>query len=94
MEDLLELRKELDHIDRQLLTLLAERFAVTEKVGQFKAAHDLPPVDEVREASQEERVLALAQEVGLDLNFAKKHLRLIIDAVVARHKEIIASHHE
>jgi chorismate mutase len=89
--DLEDLRKSLDNIDNALLYLLAERFRVTHKVGLYKKQHGLPPVDEAREAAQFARIDALAQQTGLDPAFAAKMLRLIIDQVVAEHKQIAAS---
>ncbi len=86
--NLQDLRKELDELDKEWIALLAKRFAVTEKVGQYKKAHDLPPVDITREEAQFERISELARQHGLDEVFAKNVLRLIIDLVVIKHTQI------
>jgi len=86
--DLQDLRKSLDAIDNALIDLLAERFRVTQKVGEYKKAHHLPPVDESREAAQFARIDALATQAGLNPEFASKMLRLIIDEVVKNHKAL------
>jgi chorismate mutase len=86
--DLLDLRKSIDLIDSAVIAMLAERFRVTQKVGEYKKQHKLPPVDPTREAVQFERIEAKAQEIGLDPKFARKFLRLVIDEVVKNHKGI------
>lgn len=86
-----DLRKSLDNIDTALITLLAERFRVTYKVGLYKKAHGLPAVDQSREAAQFTRIESLATQAGLDPKFAAKLLRTIIDEVVVNHKELADS---
>lgn len=88
--DLQDLRVSLNTIDQAMVCLLAERFHVTQKIGEYKKAHGLPPVDEAREAAQFARIDQLAAEVGLNPEFAKRMLRLIIDEVVQNHKAIAA----
>jgi chorismate mutase len=89
--DLQDMRASLDNIDNALVYLLAERFRVTQKVGEYKKENNLPPVDEAREAAQFERIGKLAEQSGLSPEFAKKFLRLVIDEVVENHKVIQAS---
>ena len=85
MKDLPQLRKELDAIDQELITLLTKRFAVTNLVGHYKKTHGLHPVDEGREAAQMERIRIIAKDTGLNPEFAAKFLRIIIDEVVENH---------
>lgn len=89
-----ELRDDLDRIDEELVRLLAERFRVTQEVGEFKRDNGLPPVDPTREAAQFERIDALATGAGLNPDFAKKFLRLIIDEVVVNHTALQAGSHQ
>jgi len=42
MEDLQELRRQIDGLDRQILTLLNERYKVVKKVGEWKLARNQP----------------------------------------------------
>ena len=42
MEDLQELRRQIDGLDRQILALLNERYNVVKKVGEWKHAHGQP----------------------------------------------------
>ncbi|WP_298019656.1 chorismate mutase [uncultured Parasphingopyxis sp.] len=79
-------RDEIDTIDAQMIRLLAERFKITTKVGYWKAANDVPPVDPGRERRQVERLEALAEETGLSHEFLTRFLRIIIDEVVRHHR--------
>lgn len=86
--DLQDLRNSLDNLDNALIYMLAERFRVTQKVGEYKKAHGLPAVDESREAAQFARINQLAEQAGLDQDFAHDMLRLIIDKAVENHKAL------
>ena len=83
------LRASIDNMDAALVHLLAERFKVTQQVGELKAAHGLPAADPVREAQQIARLRRLAQEARLDPEFAEKFLAFIV-AEVVRHHEALA----
>lgn len=87
-ELLRELRRSIDNLDAILLHSLAERFRCTQEVGRLKAAHGLPPADPAREARQIERLERLADEAGLDPEFARKFQRFIIDEVIRHHRQI------
>ncbi|RCK69010.1 chorismate mutase [Desertihabitans brevis] len=77
-------------MDAALIHLLAERFKVTQRVGELKAAHGLAPADPDREARQIARLRALAVDARLDPEFAEKFLNFVV-AEVIRHHEAIAS---
>jgi chorismate mutase len=87
---LLELRQSIDNIDAALLHMLAERFRSTQKVGELKARHGLPPADPARERSQISRLRKLAREANLDPDFAEKFLNFIIVEVIRHHEAIAA----
>jgi chorismate mutase len=91
LERLLELRGSIDNIDASLVHLLAERFKLTETVGELKADHGLPPADESREARQVARLRVLAEESHLDPEFAEKFLAFIVAEVIRRHERIAES---
>lgn len=88
LRELRILRKSIDNLDAALISILAERFAVTERVGQLKAAHTFPAVDPAREAKQGARVRALAKKAGLEPAVAERLLRAIVSEVVQRHRAI------
>ena len=81
-------RASIDNIDAALIHLLAERFKITQAVGQYKADVGLPPADLEREDRQVARLRALAEESGLDPVFSEKFLRFIVAEVIHHHHRI------
>lgn len=88
MDELLRLRASIDNLDAVLLHTLAERFKLTKEVGVLKATNDLPPSDKTREAQQIERLRRMANEAGLDPEFAEKFLNFIVAEVIQHHVQI------
>ncbi|NRB78017.1 MAG: chorismate mutase [Saccharospirillaceae bacterium] len=88
MNELEEYRKSIDNIDNAIISMFAERFKVTNKVGEFKAKNALPAKDEAREQKQFLRIVELANTYGLDAEFAKAMLTTVIGNVVENHKKI------
>lgn len=93
MAQLRAMRGTIDNLDAVLVHVLAERFKATQRVGELKAAHDLPPGDPQRESQQIERLRRLAAEAELDPEFAEKILSFIISEVI-RHHEAISEDHQ
>lgn len=89
--ELRRLRDSIDNIDAALVHLLAERFKCTQRVGEFKATHGLPPADPAREAEQIERLRKLAMAAKLDPDFAEKFLAFIVQEVIRHHEAIKTS---
>lgn len=87
-DELDELRREIDRIDERLVAVLAERFAVTRRVGALKHARGLPPQDAVREAQIEAKVRRLAAEHDLSEAMVSDVLRAVIDRVVEEHRAL------
>ena len=79
-------RKSIDNIDAALIHMLAERFRITQAVGEYKAKTHLPPADPAREGRQIERLRALAVEADLDPEFSEKFIRFVIDEVIRHHR--------
>lgn len=94
LAELDRLRGSIDNLDSALVHLLAERFKVTQRVGELKASHGLPPADPQREQRQIERLRALAEDAKLDPEFAEKFLTFIVSEVVRHHERIAAEHRE
>lgn len=63
--DLQRLREEIERVDREIVSLVAERVRLAREVGKAKRAADLPTLDPAREASVVRRAGALAREAGL-----------------------------
>ena len=83
-------RKSIDNIDAALIHMLAERFRITQAVGEYKAEAGLPASDPTREARQIERLRALAVEAELDPEFSEKFIRFVIDEVIRHHRQAAA----
>ena len=79
-------RKSIDNFDAALIHILAERFRITQAVGEYKAKAALPPADPSREAEQIARLRALAEEANLDPEFSEKFIRFVIDEVIRHHE--------
>lgn len=88
--ELERLRGSIDNMDAALIHLLAERFKITQRVGELKAQHGLPPADPSREGRQVARLRSLAESAHLDPEFAEKFINFVMREVV-RHHEAIAS---
>jgi chorismate mutase len=79
-------RKSIDNIDAAIIHMLAERFRITQAVGEYKAKVTLPPADPDREKRQIARLRALSEAADLDPEFSEKFLRFIIDEVIRHHE--------
>ena len=80
-------RKSIDNIDAAIIHMLAERFRITQAVGEYKAKVTLPPADPAREQRQIARLRKLSEEADLDPEFSEKFLRFIIDEVIRHHEQ-------
>lgn len=88
--DLERLRGSIDNLDTAIISMLAERFKITQQIGFLKHARGLAAADPEREVQQIARLRRLAVESNLDPEFAEKLLNFIV-AEVVRHHEAIAS---
>ena len=79
-------RKSIDNIDAALIHMLADRFRITQAVGEYKAQAGLPASDPGREARQIERLRALAIDAELDPEFSEKFIRFVIEEVIRHHQ--------
>ncbi|OMF27157.1 chorismate mutase [Paenibacillus sp. FSL H8-0548] len=83
-----ELRQGIDHLDQQIISLLAKRFQLTEEVGIYKASNKLAAQDSSREAEQFDKIEGLAASCGLNPQYASAIYRRLMDVVITRHIEI------
>lgn len=90
-DQLLRLRRSIDNVDAVLIHTLAERFKLTQAVGELKAAHAMPPSDPARESAQITRLRRLAEEAELDPEFAEKFITFVIAEVIHHHERIASA---
>lgn len=84
--DLLDLRKEIDRIDEQLIPLLIERMGISEKVAQYKVERGLP----VLNAQREQEILDnVAEKCGAQGETIKTVFAATMDASRALQHKII-----
>ena len=83
--ELAALRASIDNLDSALVSLLAERFKITQRVGQLKAREGLAPADPDREAQQIARLRRLAAAADLDPEFAEKWFNFVVAEVIRHH---------
>jgi len=89
-EKLERLRSSIDNIDSALIVMLAERFKVTQAVGEHKAQTGLAAADPEREERQIARLKEVAAQAGLDPEVSERFMRLVFAEVVSRHERTAA----
>jgi chorismate mutase len=72
MNKLSDLRTSIDLLDKAIISLLAERMRVVEKVGQYKKEKNIPALDETRWQQVISSKLELAKQQGLDQALVEK----------------------
>lgn len=83
-DELQELRTKIDLIDRNIITSLAERTALVEEIGRYKAVHNMGALDEGRR----DALLKQWIETGRALSLPEDLLREIFDAI-HRHSLVV-----
>lgn len=86
--EILEARRKIDRIDRDLIDLLAARFEQTHKVGMLKAAMALQAVDTERESQKIAELRKLCESNGLDADLVTELFTRIMQEVVKKHREL------
>ena len=87
--ELKNLRDEIDKTDKKLVELLAQRFRITKKVGEYKKARGLKACDPRREAEMFKERAMRAEKLNLDPGLAVKIFKLIVGASKKKHREIL-----
>ena len=91
-ETMTDVRREIDRLDRELVTLLAERQNYIEQAGRIKASRDkvrdVPRIEDVVA-----KVLAAAKEAGLSPAMAEPIWRLLIEKSI-EHEYVEFDAHE
>lgn len=86
--ELLQVRKQIDAIDSELVRLLAERFVLTRRVGVLKASNSLASVDSARESQKLAELRKLAEQYQLNPDFVANLFSAIMAEVVRNHEQV------
>lgn len=85
---IIALRQSIDNIDNAVIYLLAERFALTKRIGCIKAQAGFAPCDSNRENEQIARLCSIAQDAGLEQQVAREYHKFVVSESKKRHKLI------
>jgi chorismate mutase len=83
------LRERIDHLDHELLDLLAKRMRVVEEIGEYKRANNVATLQVSRWNSLLEDRLARAGELGLSPEYARALYEVIHRESVRRQSEVL-----
>ena len=76
-ENLSVLRKQIDELDEQLLTLLAKRMRISQEIGTYKLEHNMP----VLQSGRYDQLLKSRQDMGSKLNLSGEFVDAIVKAI-------------
>lgn len=76
-ENLSVLRKQIDELDEQLLTLLAKRMRISQEIGTYKLEHNMP----VLQSGRYDQLLKSRQDMGSKLNLSGEFVDSIVKAI-------------
>jgi len=86
--ELLPVREQIDRIDHGLVLLLANRFALTQRVGVLKAVHGLEALDPERESRKLAEIRRLCEVNGVNPDLMVEILARVMAEVVRNHRAI------
>lgn len=90
LSELLALRQQIDRLDHGLVLMLANRFALTRRVGEIKACANLNAVDPKREEQKLADIRVLCEQHGLNPELLADILARIMGEAVRNHERIRA----
>ncbi|MGO1345514.1 MAG: chorismate mutase [Bifidobacterium psychraerophilum] len=82
------LRQSINNVDTAIVSLLAERFKYTSRVGVLKAHAGFEPADYQREHAQIQRLHRIAEDAGLDTDIAEMYREFVVTETKKRHRRI------
>ena len=88
MSDLESLRREIEQMDDEIVSLLGARFAIVKRISELKARDKLPVVVPERIAEVKQRAADKGADYDLDPAFIKRLYQLIIDEAVAQEEKL------
>ena len=88
-ENLTELRRQIDEIDDELLSVLAKRMRVSREIGQYKKEHNMPVLQTIRYDEILGKRISNAERLGMGTNFMKTVLEAIHEESIRQQIEVI-----
>ncbi len=88
-ESLNELRSEIDKLDDELLDLLTRRMGVSQKIGTYKKAHNMPVLQARRYEEMLVRRARQAVERGMDREFMRTIMQAIHEESIRQQMKVL-----
>lgn len=88
---LTELREQIDHVDKELLEILAQRMDIVEKMGLYKKKNNVTVFQKNRWQEISETRNKWAEELGLNTDFMWDLFKVVHDASIRRQENILNS---
>ncbi|MDR2809393.1 MAG: bifunctional 3-deoxy-7-phosphoheptulonate synthase/chorismate mutase type II [Tannerellaceae bacterium] len=90
-ENLSELRRQIDHIDEQLLELLSKRMRISREIGVYKKEHNMPVLQSPRYSELLEKRSRMGEAMELHPDFIKNILKEIHEESVRQQMIIMGN---
>ena len=87
--ELEEIRKEIDKIDNEILSLLAKRKALAKEIALIKKSKNMPVLDEKREAELIKRLKKKSKELGLNEDLVVSLYNYILENSKKEQEELL-----
>ena len=84
-----ELREQIDHVDKELFEILAQRMDIVEKMGLYKKKNNVTVFQKDRWQEISDTRNKWAEELGLNTEFTWDLFKLIHDASIRRQEHIL-----
>lgn len=79
MKKISDLRLKINEVDEELLDLIIERLRIVQEIGQVKKENGVGIIDENREKEILDRLIAKADEKGINPDVVRKIWRVLME---------------
>lgn len=87
MKELVDYRKELDQLDKELIDVLAKRFLVNREVKRLKSLRNIPMIDPIREKEMIKSRRNYAKTLEIDPDFIEEIFWKVLEYVRGEKEE-------
>ncbi|MDR1763521.1 MAG: bifunctional 3-deoxy-7-phosphoheptulonate synthase/chorismate mutase type II [Dysgonamonadaceae bacterium] len=88
-ENLTNLRRQIDEIDGELLSILSKRMRISREIGQYKKEHNMPVLQTLRYDEILENRSSQADKMGIGVPFMKTVLEAIHEESIRQQIEVL-----